>query len=521
MTSINFFNRKHFWGLVLALVVGFITIGPQLIFIWQSGGQYQGIYMLQSDAEPHYLARMREAVDGNGIGNPFFTGFKTDIPVATPAVIEQVAAWPSLIFGVSVPLLNLAYKFIWPALMFLLVYFLSYRLTSSIVWSLAGGALVTLGYPLLDFGNLLNLIKGEPVFTQFLMYARPINPQISGLFFFGFLHVLLSYWRQGFNWRLLCLLAVILLLSFYVYFYLFTYLLAILVINAIVFGFVKRRRDALGLAAVLIFGVIGGLPVIYELFKVITHPDYYLLAETFDVQAGRRMVVSTVFVATGLLFAFVCWRFKKNQGQLPPEALFIAVLLTTSLAVVNQQLITGIVLQEGHYHWYFNRPVFSLVVVWAGTLFFLKSRLWVVAIGVGVIVLSIYAGVFVQYSSYLARFDETIKLQNYGPVLNWISDHTPAEKTFLANQALSELIPVYTGGNVVWEDHASYYLVPKQRRDFTVDNILTGGVDINAYPVDYVIWDRQTDSWWPVTKKFNLKPVADISHISIYEVLSQ
>lgn len=520
LATIKLLIIKHWVALIMALLVGVITIGPQWYFIWAHQDSYQGIYMLHSDAEPHYLARMREAVDGQGIGNPFLVGFKVGIPIATPTVIEQVASWPALVFNLSVTRLNLIYKFILPGLIFLLIYFLSYRLTRSIVWSLAGGILIILGYPLLDFGNLLNLIKSELVFTQFLMYARPINPQISGLFFFSFLHLLLSYWRQGFNWRCGGLLAMILGVSFYIYFYLFTYLLALLVIALIILGIIKRWRDAWGLVGVLILGTVVGLPIVYELFKVITHSDYYLLAETFNLQIGRGPVLSSVFLVTSLMFILSLWWFRHYYDRWPTETLFITVLLTTSLVVVNQQLITGIVLQEGHYHWYFNRPIFTIILIWSGWSILRNSHFWSKIITILIMVVSIYAGCFVQYSSYLARVAETVSLQKYGPILKWIETNTESEAVFLANQALSELIPVYTGGNVVWEDHASYYLMSKERRKFTVKNILEGKVDPKAYQINYIVWDRVKDQDWPVNRFFKLKLLFDSEQIGIYEVLS-
>ena len=103
--------KKHWGALGLAVVVGLIMVGPQIVFISSLGEQYQGLYLTGTDSEAHYLARMQEFYDGNGLGNALLYDYKNDFPSTFFTISESILAFPGKLLHLPVPALNLFYKF--------------------------------------------------------------------------------------------------------------------------------------------------------------------------------------------------------------------------------------------------------------------------------------------------------------------------------------------------------------------------------------------------------------------------
>ena len=73
----------------------------------------------------------------------------------------------------------------------------------------------------------------------------------------------------------------------------------------------------------------------------------------------------------------------------------------------------------------------------------------------------------------------------------------------MANEELSNLIPVFTSNNVMWAIGASLFIVPADRARFTPENLLQSGdflTDIKRYRVDYILWDKVADPGWNIDR---------------------
>jgi hypothetical protein len=128
-------------------------------------------------------------------------------------------------------------------------------------------------------------------------------------------------------------------------------------------------------------------------------------------------------------------------------------------------------------------------------------------------------GFLVQSSSYHARKNETAFAQRYAPVLDWLKAYTQPGSTVLAHNDISELIPIYTDNNVAWENHATYYLMPHSRREFTPENILQSPAPhdiVKNYPLDYVIQDSAKPFNLP--KTFPIRTVSQFGDFTVYKV---
>ncbi len=506
--------KEHLGAFFMSVFVGAIIIAPQLIFIQSQGSAYKGIYMLNTDAELHYLARMEAAVKGNGIGNPFVIEYRNEVPSGFYSYSEQILAIPARVFPITVPDLNLVYKFLLPALLALLIYSLVFRLTGNKVWSLVASVTTVLGSTALNIGTLLNVLNFNLWYQQFLLFSRPVSPISSLIVLFIYLHVLLTAQRtRNFAWYLL--LAILFGASWYLYIYLATFMLVLVASCALLYAFRRDVIAALRHVAVLLVGFLLGIPAVLALYSIPQSPYYYLFVGPIGLVRTHAPYVHIPWLIVTALFALFWYYHRKYQ-----HAPILGALLATCFVVVNQQVLTGVSLHPGHYLTYFSIPIYIIVLCAIGAEFFKEKTLFLRrAVPLAVMAYAIIAGVFIQYSSYVKWVPIAADLQRNAVVLDWLQHNTPPESVVMANRTLSELVPVYTADNVMWETHANSYLMPQERWDFTSDNALAAEdfcSFIRQYRLDYVVWDTETDPSWNLDKKNCLRPVAEMEGFTIY-----
>ena len=76
------------------------------------GGDFKGLYIMKTDAEPYYISRIKEFYDGNGTGNPYIYEYKFTEPSATPGFVEAPIAYLGMILGISAPSATFLFTFL-------------------------------------------------------------------------------------------------------------------------------------------------------------------------------------------------------------------------------------------------------------------------------------------------------------------------------------------------------------------------------------------------------------------------
>lgn len=496
---------------LFAILVGGVMVAPQIIFIIETGDLYQGIYMLESDAEVHYLARIKEFVDGNGPGNPYIYDFKDNVPTTFFTYGEWILALPSMIFGISVANMNLIYKFLLPALISLIIYWLLIRLKFNKLYALAAVSMIMFGNAILYPESLLAFLKLEPIFNQFSIFARPVNPELSSIFFFGYLHTLLSSLQQK-SWKWIIALGILFGSTFYIYFYTFTFLIAL---NASVIGillFSKQYSQTVKMTVAILIGFFIGLPAINELVQLNSHPYFIELSRTLPLISSHLPVIGFSHI---ILYTIFLVYFIKNKKT--PQLYLLLATFTAGFVATNQQIITGRIMHEGHYFWYFISPIISIVFLLL-TQIVIKQR-WRIIIHTiifGLIATPVLFSIFIQYSSYKYWVKEYQSQQVYGSMLEWINENTQPESVIVANEELSNLIPIYTGANVAWQRYADTYLMPLDRLYLKPDVLLKNNL-ISNYRFDYLIWDKEKNPEWIIPQD-RLSLLFEDNRFSIYSI---
>lgn len=453
---IPFTIRQHWSAVVLALVIGVICAAP--FYYFASTPEYRGIVMMGNDAEDHYLARMKEVYEGHlSLGNTFLPN--KDQSYFVPSGGEILASGVGKLSGQSATDAEMLNKFIFPFLIALVLYALGYSISRSRGAGLLSAATVLLGDGALisGFSPWKNLMRGITANINFLGYTRPINPEVSGLILM--LGLLLSYRiflaRTARSWESIVLAFVFggaLYVSPFTYSFLGMFLFLLFV------WLIWSREKILAFRAFAIGGValLSAIPF-YLNYHALTMASAYVDSAMRQGLVVSRAPIVGWWLPLMLLAAIFFW--PKRYAQARP--LFITAALAL-LILLNQQIITGHIIQPGHYHWYITVPlVFIMLSLYATYVigrFFQKGWWRTTLFALGVVVF-IYSAVLTQISSYQAWLPTTVAAQAYAPVLK-VLDAIPGEQVAWANPDMAMYIPIYTNKDSPGDGQLGNYLVP-------------------------------------------------------------
>ena len=513
--------KEHYLGLIFAFCIGFITVAPHLAFIHNLGAEYKGLYPMKADAEPYYLSRIHEIYKGHLSTNTLIFEEKYTIPRATFNLIDPIMALPGLVFGLSVPTLALIYKFLFPAIIGFLIYLLGLKLFKNKWWSAVTAVAVMCGYYLLYRTDLMSVLKFDMVFNSFSDYSRPTYPQFSSIVFFAYLIVLYKALQEKI-WKWFIWLGVIFGAMFYVYYFEYTFVLALNAVAIFVFFMLKQKDVSKKLLSTTLMGIVLGSYSIWNLLHVVKHPSYALFSSMQRMFLSHAPIFSLIGVGTFVLFAgYYIWKKKYSGKGNELSDYFVLCLLLATFVASNQQVLTGRVIQEGHYYWFFGIPIYVIALCYLVFKVLGDKKKIIIGLGSLIVLGSFWTTGFVQYSSYKFWFEQIRSEQRYVSVFDYLNLISKPDDVVFANSEISQLVPVYTFNSVVWEDGAYSYLIPLNRNKWDADFILKNGFEnnIHTYRADYVLWDYKVDPDWKMDKKGFLQYLDEVGEVKIYKIL--
>ena len=111
--------KSHIGAILMALVVGAISIAPQLYVLRDPN--YKGVQMFGADAEYDYVAKINKAYYDNYSRGPFPPDPGKDYYLA-PELGERTMAFFGKMTHLTAIGINIAAKFIFPFILFLILY---------------------------------------------------------------------------------------------------------------------------------------------------------------------------------------------------------------------------------------------------------------------------------------------------------------------------------------------------------------------------------------------------------------
>ncbi len=568
----------------LALIVGVFIVAPPLYFRYGSG-LYQGVDFFRADVEPYYLSSIQEVYDGHYfLGNIYSTDGKDKPSLTRQLLSTWIVAGLGKILKISAADINLLTKFLFPFLLFLLVYALFYELTQEWLYALLAAVFIMLAPATLEFFNPASwwgiVTRGDFLASnyQFLSYSRPINPQVSSFFFYGYFLLLWKFLygsKTGRAEKIYGALAAITLgLSFYTYFFVFSFISLFSVLLFFWFLATKNYVQSKKIFYVGLGGIFLGIPAFINFTRAIASPYYLEAARRVGSIKQHTFIFSKVW--WGTLAAFLL-SYRKIEN--PKLKIFIIFFLFTAFILTNQQLLTGSSIPvPQHYHWYYIAPVAGAVLIFLLLMYLRKFFSWklMTLFAACLLIIFFWAGFLFQVKSYEFQKAYVITEERYADVLGWLNSNTPKDASVLANRTLQPLLTAYTHDNAY--DHGGFnaLLVSTDRimHNFFIQTFLegvdaTGAEDyfrkhrdlmgslvygeywrqtrgcygcfpdeilgkavedyksflkkdfisqLRIYQLDYIVWDKEMDPKWGIDRFFTKKTYQK-DNIAVYSVL--
>lgn len=456
MKRIFSFLKFHIFGIILSLLIGFIIFAPPVFFHFSS--DYKGVEMLKTNTESHYVTQIQEVYDGHeSLGNPFFEKGKDEpylFPPLSPNVIGRVGHF----FGLGVIKIVWIARWFFSSLLSFCIYYFTFLLTKRRLAGLIAAPFVLLAYNLVDPGRIIDILKGGAWVSEssFIDYGRPINPQVSSVFFFVYLIFFYKYIFEKKSLWYGIVAALTFGLSFYVYLFTWTY---IVVLNGCVgLFFLVKKQWAEVKRVLLVSGGAGvvGIPYGLHTLTVAHHPLYAEVAPRFGFVKSRTLELSRLMIGVTALF-FLTWKKISSKVKI-----FLALVLATAFLTVNEHLITGKYVFNHHYHWYYNTPLAIIILTVLLFSVFEKKHIHIKiqkTVAIFCILFFLTNGIMIQKSSYQTVLPSLREEQRYASLFSWVRSNTPKDTTLLADSQISNLVPALTSDNVFYHGTAIYTLV--------------------------------------------------------------
>ena len=468
--------RRHWGALAAASAMALIVASPLIAFPLYAGDAYNGINILHFGNDQHYyLTRGKEALEGHSLGQPFLAEGK-EAQDPTFSYADMVVLAPASILGLSERVDIVSYYNVLNTLaifvLVLMIYALALRLSGDRVLALASALFVVGGYA---------IIEAKTVFYgNFDVYGRSLFPFASSIPMFGFL-IALHDALLARSRRALLLAGALAGALCYVYFFAWTFAFALLA----ALGFIYLlSRDWTSLKSVCIAGGIGALIGSYNIAQLLlfhASPIGAQLAFFYASVQSHLPLMSKIGLGTTLLTLLVAWR-KGWTREMP----FVLGIILAGWIALNQQVITGRLIQYGHYYWYFIVP-FSVVI---GAYLFGKAlphrfrRMF----AYGLIAL---AFVNVSGQQFRAFFGDTLQFrlreQTYAPILAALKNEPKgAVLAGAGGESYTFLITIYTSHDLYWIPAAEIHVFPADRLLEALEVHLFLNREARADPVAYL-----------------------------------
>lgn len=459
------FLKKYRIAILAAIVVGLCAVAPSILAPLTLGSEYHGIQFLPFSDDVRYLARVHDVLDGHPLlSSPYLYEYKNG-PVVVPPINEWFYAFPAYLFGLTGVVVT--YKFLLPAAIFLLVFFLVKGIVGTgptpELGAITAGLAVVLGADMVNYGQLFAAMMGTSPPSP-LLWTRLVNPVLGGVQLFAFVLLMWHVWARG--WRHAYILAGIVLASSIGYFFTFGTALSILAVVG-AFALVRKEFDIV-LRCVWIFlislvldawfwyntvlsvGGEGGRALAARNGMFFTHAHHL----------NKALLVATLFVLASFLYAYV---WKKHREDIRTW-LFTWALIIGGWLVFNEQVITG--REVWYYHFVqYTVPLGIITCIIALHLLLQKSapRLLIGAL----IAISAASGAYglSTVQNYVSRMPEFARLQGYAPLIAWLNTNAPKDCVVLdgkRNEELVLLIPAYTGCNTYTTTSLFFGVAPER-----------------------------------------------------------
>lgn len=386
--------KKYIFALLVGLVCGIPYVLPVFLV------EYKGIPFLYQDNEYAYLSRIREVTEGHySISSPVFYEYKNVTQAQQP-----MGEWIYGFLGNVIPLkyLVIITKFVFPAVLFLLIFSLVFRLNDrkNEYMALFAATACILGFDMVRFSFIKEILTGHVGF-HLSIWTRLVNPITGALFLFSFLNILLSLWEKR-TWKHSIGAGIILGLMTGYY---FSFILACTILGFLCI-YVAYKKDFNLLKKIVSIFFIG--------FIVNIHYAWSLLHIAGGDAFKSGMFLTHLPLINKLQIVVVLLLGITYRKMHTTKVWMYGVLFTmSSLAALNLHMITGRAIWPQHFVQYTNLLGIIAVSLLLGN-WFRRTFLF------GILV--IFTLAIFTIPSYIQKLDEFNDTQRLAPAIEWLNN---------------------------------------------------------------------------------------------------
>ncbi len=447
----------HYLAVICAIVFGFFIVCPTLISINKVGfSNFKGIYPLLSDDEDHYLTMIREVSDGHvKMSNPYISEHKND-PYTQPFLADLYYFGFAKLFGITINLSALINDFILPAVSFLLLYCLLFRISDAKKSSLY----LTVLY-----------------FLYFIeLFNRPVNPQFSFVFLLSGLNIIWSIVSRDNTSKKILIYNVLLALVFgiLVYVYPFYWMTLVVLYTLLTVSNLYLTKDFKYLLKNWAsFGILAGMTLLPFLLNFHELKSSQLFEETtirngyiFTRVPGAFLSIFPLFIPILILIYY--YLYSKENEKKKFYLLLMGSLILAGFGLNWQNILTGLTIQFTS-HLYPVMVLFSIIICQISVTFF-EARKEGLLGGKKILYLLVFlslAGVMYLQKNQLIYTARTLlvpkdmsKYQKIADPIFWLDKNIEKDSTiYTLGDEYDWAIPIYTSGNVYFTNYAGVFLM--------------------------------------------------------------
>lgn len=420
-----------------SLLVAAVYSYPDVRFIMSLGDQYQGIAMTATQDELFYLGRIKALYKGHPwtISN-IYNWERAEDPWVRGALGENVVAMVGKTLGLSVVQLDILMSAVLPVILFWLCWRLTVDLGGSPRMGLLSAGAILFGYYWFtpNLGMVVDLLTGKNGAPP-LWFLRPLSPQFNHVML---LAVLVVSWRALTrpNWGWVVIAGVLFGGLFYTFVFYWTFVAAGVGLYTVVACWRRERSVLVRCASLLLIGGLLSIPYWLNMLAVFAHPGFNFLEMRQGVVHTRTPFIPWVHVV--LIGAIAAAGILCRKGR---EVRFTLAFLAGGLLCLNQQLVTGHLVQPSHYQNYSNKTMLLIALAAAAGWILTSGRLprlaalsrhYTLAVAGGLALL-VFAAILQQTHYYNQWKDHYAKWQVMAPPLKWLSSHTPKNSVVLTD----------------------------------------------------------------------------------------
>jgi len=433
------FLERHWLAIMIMVVVGMVY-GSRHFFVAgileEKGERYHPVTVSGNyDEGMFYGPRANAVYRGALLAGDIEIQENRTSPAILPILNPLVMGGMGRLFG-SLEKAFIVSDFLFPALIFFVLYLVAFELTSKRFLALTFVVVfvfvprIFLAIPPVTGAAFREFVASFiPDASNVLYFARFEYPKVTFLFFALALYFIIRSLQRNERYASIAG-GVAFGLLFYTYLYDWVYVGVSIGLTALFLAFQRNFTSMKQLLRILGVGILVSAFYWWNIFRLRSLPHYDEIVARIGVEVGRRLRLATAWrtYLRAIVLAFMAWvAYRKRRS--PVTAYLISSIITIAV-VLNLQIILGFNPQPDHWHrvQFLSVALAFLVVFDRFVLPLLRRFSPVIGKGIAVSVIFFMVGksMYAQYAWSEVNAERYAVPKSYESSYEWLDAHVPA-----------------------------------------------------------------------------------------------